>query len=88
IGKSAILIPYPYAAGHHQELNAGKLLELKASRMILDHELTGEILAGNIRELYANKELRHEMERQSRSVGMPDAAQRIVDIAMSLIKKR
>lgn len=87
IGKSAILIPYPYAAGHHQELNAGKLLELKASKMILDHELTGEILAENIRELYANKELRYEMERQSRSVGRPDAAQRIVDIATSLMKE-
>jgi len=87
IGKSAILIPYPYAAGRHQELNAGKLLEMKAARMILDQELTGEILAENIRELYENKELRHEMERQSKSVGMPDAAQRVVDIAISLIKK-
>ncbi|MDI6744044.1 MAG: undecaprenyldiphospho-muramoylpentapeptide beta-N-acetylglucosaminyltransferase [Thermodesulfovibrionales bacterium] len=88
IGKPAILIPYPYAAGHHQELNAGKLVELKAARIILDYELTGEILAENIRELYANKQLRHEMERQSRSVGKPDAAQKIVDIAISLIKKR
>ena len=88
IGKSAILIPYPYAAGHHQELNAGKLLEMKAARMILDHELTGEILAKHIRELYENKYLRHEMEKQSRSVGRSDAAQRVVDIAISLIKKK
>jgi len=87
IGKPAILIPYPYAAGHHQELNAGKLLELKAARMILDYQLTGEILAENIRELFMNNQLRHEMELQSRSVGRPDAAQRIVDIAISLIKK-
>jgi UDP-N-acetylglucosamine--N-acetylmuramyl-(pentapeptide) pyrophosphoryl-undecaprenol N-acetylglucosamine transferase len=88
IGKSAILIPYPYAAGNHQELNAGKLLEMKAARVILDHELTGEILAKHIRELYENKYLRHEMEKQSRSVGRSDAAQRVVDIAISLIKKR
>ena len=88
IGKSAILIPYPYAAGRHQELNAGKLLELKASKMILDHELTGEILAKHIRELYENKDLRHEMEKQSRSVGRADAAQRVVDIAISLAKNR
>ncbi|TAL23807.1 MAG: undecaprenyldiphospho-muramoylpentapeptide beta-N-acetylglucosaminyltransferase [Nitrospirae bacterium] len=87
IGKPAILIPYPYAAGHHQELNAGKLLEMKAARMILDHELRGDVLAENIRGLYVNKELRLEMERHSRTVGRPDAAQRIVDIAMSLIKQ-
>jgi len=87
IGKAAILIPYPYAAGRHQEFNASKLLEMKAAKMLLDHELKGERLAENIRELYANKELRLEMEKQSRAVGRPDAAQRIIDIAMSLIKK-
>ncbi|MEK7742047.1 MAG: undecaprenyldiphospho-muramoylpentapeptide beta-N-acetylglucosaminyltransferase, partial [Nitrospirota bacterium] len=64
------------------------LLELKASKMILDHELTGEILAKHIRELYENKDLRHEMEKQSRSVGRADAAQRVVDIAISLAKNR
>lgn len=88
IGKAAILIPYPYAAGHHQEFNASKLFEMKAARMILDHELRGEVLAANIRELYVNKELRYEMEKHSRSVGRPDAAQKIVDIAMSLIRKQ
>ncbi len=87
IGKPAILIPYPYAAGRHQEFNASKLLEMKAARMILDHEMRGELLAENIRELYASKELRLEMEKHSRAVGRPDAAQRIVDIAMSLITK-
>ena len=61
---------------------------MKAARMILDHELRGDILAENIRELYANEELRSEMEKQSRTVGRPDAAQRVVDIAMSLVKNR
>lgn len=87
IGKPVILIPYPYAAGYHQEFNASKLLEMKAARMILDHDLRGELLAENIRELYSNKELRFEMEKYSRAVGRPDAAQRIADIAMSLIKE-
>ncbi len=88
IGKPAILIPYPYAAGHHQEFNASKLLEMKAARMILDHNARGEVLAENIRELYANRELRCEMEKQSRAVGRPDAAQRIIDIAISLVKEK
>jgi len=87
IGKPAILIPYPYAAGRHQEFNANKLLEMKAARMILDYELRGEVLALNIKELYTNKEVRLEMEKHSRAVGRPDAAQRIVDIALSLIKE-
>lgn len=88
LGKPAILIPYPYAAGNHQELNARKLLEMGAAKMILDRELNGEILARNIRELYTNETMRNEMKRNSSSIGRPDACERVVDIAMSLIKQQ
>jgi UDP-N-acetylglucosamine--N-acetylmuramyl-(pentapeptide) pyrophosphoryl-undecaprenol N-acetylglucosamine transferase len=88
LGKPAILIPYPYAAGNHQELNARKLLEMSAAKMILDRELNGEILARNIRELYTNETMRNEMKRNSSSIGRPDACERVVDIAMSLIKQQ
>jgi UDP-N-acetylglucosamine--N-acetylmuramyl-(pentapeptide) pyrophosphoryl-undecaprenol N-acetylglucosamine transferase len=88
LGKPAILIPYPYAAGNHQELNARKLLEMGAAKMILDLELNGEILARNIRELYTNETMRNEMKRNSSSIGRPDACERVVDIAMSLIKQQ
>jgi len=87
VGRPAILIPYPYAAGNHQELNAQKLAEMGAARMILDHELDSETLAKNIRDLYESAETRHEMQRSSRSLGKPDAAQRVVDIVMSLLRK-
>jgi len=87
VGKPAILIPYPYAAGRHQELNARRLSEMGAARIILDHELNGESLARNIRELYENPSMRAEMERSSRSLGRPDASERVADIVMNLIKK-
>jgi UDP-N-acetylglucosamine--N-acetylmuramyl-(pentapeptide) pyrophosphoryl-undecaprenol N-acetylglucosamine transferase len=87
MGKPAILIPYPYAAGYHQEFNARKLFEMGAAKMMLDHELKGEALAGNIRELYADEALRIEMQKNSLVVGKPDACSRVVDIAMSLVKK-
>lgn len=87
LGKPAILIPYPYAAGNHQELNARKLLEMGAAKMILDRELKGEALAENIRELYMNETMRTDMQRNSRSVGRPEACAKIVDIAISLMKQ-
>jgi len=86
LGKPAVLVPYPYAAGNHQELNARKLLEMGAAKMILDSELTGEVLAGSIRELYSSEKLRLEMHRNSESVGRPEACGRVVDIAMSLLR--
>lgn len=86
LGKPAVLIPYPYAAGQHQELNARKLLEMGAAKMILNSELKGETLAKSIRELFKNETMRREIQRISRSVGRPDACARVVDIALSYIK--
>jgi UDP-N-acetylglucosamine--N-acetylmuramyl-(pentapeptide) pyrophosphoryl-undecaprenol N-acetylglucosamine transferase len=87
LGKPAILVPYPYAAGNHQELNARKLLEMGAAKMMLDRELKGEALAENIRELYMNETMRADMQRNSRAVGRPEACAKVVDIAMSLMKQ-
>jgi UDP-N-acetylglucosamine--N-acetylmuramyl-(pentapeptide) pyrophosphoryl-undecaprenol N-acetylglucosamine transferase len=87
LGKPSLLIPFPYAAHDHQEFNARKLAELGASRMLTEDALSGEILAAAIRELHGSEELRSEMRKQSRAVGRPDAAQRIADIAQSLIKE-
>jgi UDP-N-acetylglucosamine--N-acetylmuramyl-(pentapeptide) pyrophosphoryl-undecaprenol N-acetylglucosamine transferase len=87
VGRPAILIPYPYAAGNHQELNAHRLAEMGAARVILDHELDSETLAKGIKDLYESPGTREEMQRSSRSLGRPDAAQRVVDIVMSAIRK-
>lgn len=86
LGKPAILVPYPFAAGRHQEMNALKLKEMGAAMLILDSELKGETLAAAIRKLYEDAGLRGEMQRASRGIGKPDACRRIVDIALSLIR--
>lgn len=87
LGKPAILIPYPFAAGNHQELNALKLQEIGAAKMILDRELRGETLASSIREFTIDGTMREKMQKTSRSVGRPDACIKVVDIAMSLMKQ-
>jgi UDP-N-acetylglucosamine--N-acetylmuramyl-(pentapeptide) pyrophosphoryl-undecaprenol N-acetylglucosamine transferase len=87
IGKPAILVPYPYAAGRHQELNAIKLREMGAAFVILDNELNGETIAKYIRDMYEKESVRTEMQRASRGLGRPDACKKIVDIALSLLKE-
>lgn len=86
VGKPAVLIPYPFAAANHQEVNAQRLAEMGAVRVIFDHEVNGEILARHIRELQGDTALRSDMQRSSRSLGRPDAAQKVVDIMVSLLK--
>ncbi len=88
IGKPALLIPYPYAASNHQEYNARKLEDMGAARIILDKSLTGEALADCIRELYGDENARREMQNASAVFGRSDAAEKVVDIALSLVKKK
>lgn len=87
LGKPAILVPYPYAAGRHQEFNAIKLREMGAAFMVADSELRGETIAMHIRDMYENNSIRIEMQKASRGLGRPEASNKIVDIAMSLVKK-
>ena len=84
-GKAAILIPYPYAAHNHQFINAQKLVELGAARMIQDEELNGPSLAQTILHLYDHPEERTRMEETIRQVGRPRAAQEIVDHCYALV---
>jgi UDP-N-acetylglucosamine--N-acetylmuramyl-(pentapeptide) pyrophosphoryl-undecaprenol N-acetylglucosamine transferase len=87
LGRPSVLVPYPHAAGH-QEFNARKLLENGGCRMLHERELTGKALAGHIAELYRSEDLRADMRSHCRALGRPDAAQKVVDMALSLVKAR
>lgn len=87
-GKAAILVPYPYAARNHQEVNAGKLFDLGACRVIRDSELTGRRLGEEILDLSEDPRKLAGMERESRAVGRPDSARRIVDMALELCRRK
>ncbi|HDH01839.1 MAG TPA: UDP-N-acetylglucosamine--N-acetylmuramyl-(pentapeptide) pyrophosphoryl-undecaprenol N-acetylglucosamine transferase, partial [Nitrospirae bacterium] len=84
-GKPSILVPYPYAAANHQEVNAGKLERLGAAVMVRNIELNGKRLSGEIRRLYNDPGLRGNMRTKAMGLGRPDAVKRIADIALSLI---
>jgi UDP-N-acetylglucosamine--N-acetylmuramyl-(pentapeptide) pyrophosphoryl-undecaprenol N-acetylglucosamine transferase len=86
-GKAAILIPYPYAAHQHQLINAKKLADLHAARMIEDKELDGVSLAEAIRSLYLHPEECAAMQQRIQQMGRPKAAQEIVDHCYALVKK-
>ncbi len=84
-GKAAILIPYPHAAHNHQLINAQKLVDLGAARMVRDEELNGESLAQIIHHLYDHPEERTRMEEQILQVGKPRAAEEIVEHCYALV---
>lgn len=88
IGKASILIPYPYAAYNHQEMNARRLLSRGACELILDRELNGEVLARKINKILNKPEIIKDMEKQSLAFGKPYAGEKIIEIAESLLRRK
>ena len=84
-GVPAILIPYPYAAENHQEFNARALVEAGAARMILNKDLTAELLQKNLDELLSSPEKLKAMAAASLSLGKPNAADEIADMILKMI---
>jgi len=83
--KASILIPYPFAASRHQELNACELINKRAARMIVSSDLNGQLFAQEIIDLFKNPDAIAEMERKAGELSRPDAAKKIVDDCYQMI---
>jgi UDP-N-acetylglucosamine--N-acetylmuramyl-(pentapeptide) pyrophosphoryl-undecaprenol N-acetylglucosamine transferase len=83
-GKPAIMIPFPFAADDHQRKNAEAIERAGAGRMILQAELTPERLAKELLWLVRDPQQLVRMAEASKSLGHPDAARRVVDLAMRI----
>uniref|UniRef100_A0A7C5EM65 UDP-N-acetylglucosamine--N-acetylmuramyl-(pentapeptide) pyrophosphoryl-undecaprenol N-acetylglucosamine transferase n=1 Tax=Desulfobacca acetoxidans TaxID=60893 RepID=A0A7C5EM65_9BACT len=86
LGRAALLIPYPFAANNHQEMNARFLEKAGAAEVILNKDFTGELLAGRIEQFLAQPQLLRQMEAASRALAKPDAAREIVTGCLKLLK--
>ncbi|MEN6469489.1 MAG: undecaprenyldiphospho-muramoylpentapeptide beta-N-acetylglucosaminyltransferase [Smithella sp.] len=84
-GKASILIPFPFAADDHQTLNAKAMVEAGAAAMIRESELTAEKLYSVVEDLLGDEQKLRDMEVQSKKLGRPDAAARIVDACLQFV---
>ena len=80
-GKKAVVVG---GASGMARATAEALHERGAAEMILDQELTGEILAEKIRGYFFQRPRLEAMAAAARALGRPDAAQRIVDECCAL----
>ncbi|WP_338626163.1 undecaprenyldiphospho-muramoylpentapeptide beta-N-acetylglucosaminyltransferase [Selenomonas sp. TAMA-11512] len=85
-GIPSILVPYPYAAENHQEKNARALERVGAARVILNRELTGELLKTSIDALLGDRAALRAMGERSLALGKPNAARDIAKLGLSLIR--
>ncbi len=86
-GIPGILIPFPHSTENHQEYNARALEKVGAARVILDHELSGSLLAEKINEIFMTRGMIEKMKESSLKIGRPDADQRIIQVIKEMIRK-
>jgi len=87
LGKPAILIPYPYAADNHQQKNAMGFVERGGAVLFSQDGATAESLREEIKSLFASPQILHTMSRNMKELGIPDAADRIVDLCLEIAGK-
>ena len=78
--KPSLLVPYPFATGDHQRLNALGFSEAGAGRMILDGELDAERLANEVSTLISDEAQLKRMAQAARKLGKADAAENVAGV--------
>lgn len=83
-----VLVPYPYAAGNHQEENAKALMEQKAAVIIKDCDLNRDRLLETVLPILQDKNILKEMSANSQSLAKPQALDEIIKEALQLASRK
>jgi UDP-N-acetylglucosamine--N-acetylmuramyl-(pentapeptide) pyrophosphoryl-undecaprenol N-acetylglucosamine transferase len=85
VGKPAIVIPYPHAAGDHQTHNARSLAEAGAAVMITDHDARQKLKSVVI-DLMSDPGRLVNMGSTSARLGKPDAGRAIATTILEMVR--
>lgn len=85
-GKASIMVPLPTAADDHQRKNAEALVKAGAARMILQKDLSGDVLAKEITALIGSPVAISDMEDAAKKLARRDAAEATVDLMEEISK--
>jgi UDP-N-acetylglucosamine--N-acetylmuramyl-(pentapeptide) pyrophosphoryl-undecaprenol N-acetylglucosamine transferase len=84
-GRPAILIPYPFATGRHQSINAQALAARGAAILLEEKDLTADRLGKLITDLLGDAGRLHSMAAAGRSLARTGAAARLLDECRKLL---
>lgn len=82
-GIASVLVPFPFAAGGHQEENARFFEKKGAAILVLDSELEKEKIVGLIKSLISDERRLESMRKNAHSLSEKDSARKI---AVRLLK--
>ncbi len=77
VGKPAIFIPFPFATENHQEYNARVLEKVGSAKIILDKNLTSNVLNDEIQNMVKDREKLNKMGENALKVSIKDVEEKI-----------
>ncbi|MEJ5898627.1 undecaprenyldiphospho-muramoylpentapeptide beta-N-acetylglucosaminyltransferase [Ochrobactrum teleogrylli] len=84
IGRPAILVPFPHALDHDQAANAEALSRAGGGEVVRQAELSPERLAQILQSAMNEPERLENQAKAAKSVGKPDAARLLADLAEAI----
>jgi len=85
-GRPAILVPYPHATDDHQTANARALEAAGAAWLVPEPSFTPGALAERLLSLLDAPAALAERAARARGLGRPDAAARLADVVLSVVR--
>ncbi|MEP0519817.1 MAG: undecaprenyldiphospho-muramoylpentapeptide beta-N-acetylglucosaminyltransferase [Hyphomicrobiales bacterium] len=86
LGRPALLVPYPHALDHDQAANADVLAKAGSATVVVQAELTPEVLAARLSELLNNPDQLSSMADAAAAIGRPEATQHLADLVVKIAK--
>ncbi len=87
LGKAAILIPSPNVAENHQYYNAKAMVDRGAADMIVEKDITPQLLTEKADKLAGDRAKLEEMSGNARDMAILDSRERIFKVVCDTLKK-
>jgi UDP-N-acetylglucosamine--N-acetylmuramyl-(pentapeptide) pyrophosphoryl-undecaprenol N-acetylglucosamine transferase len=88
IGRPAIMVPLPHAIDQDQKANGEVLAKAGGGWMIEQGDMTPEKLASQVIEMIGHPDRLAAAARAARSIGRPDAVEKLADLVERVAAKR
>jgi UDP-N-acetylglucosamine--N-acetylmuramyl-(pentapeptide) pyrophosphoryl-undecaprenol N-acetylglucosamine transferase len=86
IGRASVLVPFPHALDQDQAANAAALAASGGAIVVPQTEFTPERLAAILRDALARPATLRTAAGAAKSVGVPDAAERLADLVLKIAR--
>ena len=87
LGKAAILIPSPNVAENHQYYNAMAMVNRGAAEIIVEKDITPELLTKKVDKLGGNRKKLARMSENARKMAILDSRDRILKVVCDTLRK-